>query len=164
MNRTIFLGGIFLLLALLPAAVFADVVFLPEELLRIERGRMLVRNNRQIYAHVAEDGRLELVFLIGGMHGTCEYTLRSLAGDGEEGPLVASGRYENDVPSVPLERPETVKLPELGENGTARYRFEAVCRPKFEMTGLGLKETAREERAARDFILCRQNGVYSVAH
>jgi hypothetical protein len=163
MNRTIFFWGIFLLLALLPAAIFADLVSLPEDRLRDERRDMQMRNNRQIYAHVAEDGRLELIFQI-GMNGTCEYTLRSLAGGGEEGPLVASGRYENDVPSMPLEQPETVQLPELGENGTARYRFEAVCRPKFEMTGLGLKETAREERAARDFILCRQNGVYSVAH
>jgi hypothetical protein len=119
-----------------------------------------MRNNRQIYAHVAEDGRLELSFLIG--HGTCEYTLHSLAGGGEEGPLVASGRYENDEPSIPLGQPETVKLPELGENGTARYRFEAVCRPKLELTKFGLKETGREERAIRNFILRRQNGVYSV--
>ena len=160
MNRIIFLGGIFLLLALLPAAIFADLVSLPEDRRRDERRDMQMRNNRQIYAHVAEDGRLELSFLIG--HGTCEYTLRSLAGGGEEGPLVASGRYENDEPSIPLGQPETVKLPELGENGTARYRFEAVCRPKLELTKFGLKETGREERAIRNFILRRQNGVYSV--
>ena len=55
-----------------------------------------------------------------------------------------------------------MKLPELGENGTARYRFEAVCRPKLELTKFGLKETGREERAIRNFILRRQNGVYSV--
>lgn len=159
-NRTIFFGGIFLLLALLPAAVFADLVSLPEEQLGDERVRMLMRNNRQIYAHVAEDGRLELVFLV-GMNGTCEYTLHSLTGGGEKGPLVASNRYENES-SASLVQGETVQLPELGENGTARYRFEAVCRPKFELTKFGLKETAREERAIRNFILRRQNGVYSV--
>lgn len=157
-NRTIFFGGIFLLLALLPAAVFADLVSLPEEQLGDERVRMLMRNNRQIYAHVAEDGRLELIFLNGG---TCEYTLRSLTGGGEEGPLVASNRYENES-SASLVQGETVQLPELGENGTARYRFEAVCRPKLELTKFGHKETAREERAIRNFILRRQNGVYSV--
>ena len=162
MNRTIFLGGIFLLLALLPAVVFADVVFPPKERLFIERTERMVQYNRQIYAHVAEDGRLELVFLF-GMHGTCEYTLRSLAGGGKEGPLVASGRFENPE-SDSLVRDETVKLPELGENGTARYRFEVVCRPKVELTRFGLKETAREERIVRDFILRRQNGVYSVAY
>ena len=160
MNRIIFLGGSFLLLALLPAAIFADLVSLPEDRRRDERIGRMGKYNRQIYAHVAEDGRLELIFLIG--HGTCEYTLRSLAGGGEEGPLVASGRYENDEPSMPLGRPETVQLPELGENGTARYRFEAVCRPKLELTKFGLKETGREERAIRNFILRRQNGVYSV--
>ncbi len=160
MNRTIFFGGIFLLLALLPAVVFADVVFPPKERLFIERTERMVHYNRQIYAHVAEDGRLELVFLF-GMHGTCEYTLRSLAGGGKEGPLVASGRFENPE-SDSLVGDETVKLPELGENGTARYRFEAVCRPKLELTKFGLKETGREERAIRNFILRRQNGVYSV--
>ncbi len=162
MNRTIFFGGIFLLLALLPAVVFADVVFPPKERLFIERTERMVQYNRQIYAHVAEDGRLELVFLF-GMHGTCEYTLRSLAGGGKEGPLVASGRFENPE-SDSLVGDETVKLPELGENGTARYRFEVVCRPKVELTRFGLKETAREERIVRDFILRRQNGVYSVAY
>ena len=162
MNRTIVLGGIFLLLALLPAAIFADLVSLPEDRLRDERRDMQMRNNRQIYAHVAEDGRLELSFLF-GMHGTCEYTLRSLAGGGKEGPLVASGRFENPE-SDSLVGDETVKLPELGENGTARYRFEVVCRPKVELTRFGLKETAREERIVRDFILRRQNGVYSVAY
>ena len=162
MNRTIVFGGIFLLLALLPAVVFADVVFPPKERLFIERTERMVQYNRQIYAHVAEDGRLELVFLF-GMHGTCEYTLRSLAGGGKEGPLVASGRFENPE-SDSLVRDETVKLPELGENGTARYRFEVVCRPKVELTRFGLKETAREERIVRDFILRRQNGVYSVAY
>ncbi len=162
MNRTIFFGGIFLLLALLPAVVFADVVFPPKERLFIERVERMGQYNRQIYAHVAEDGRLELVFLF-GMHGTCEYTLRSLADGGKEGPLVASGRFENPE-SDSLVGDETVKLPELGENGTARYRFEVVCRPKVELTRFGLKETAREERIVRDFILRRQNGVYSVAY
>ena len=162
MNRIIFGKWIFLLFALLPAVVFADVVFPPESELLYERTKKLVQNNRQVYTHVTEDGRLEMLLVI-GMHGTGEYTLRSLTGGGEEGPLVSSNHYENES-SVPLAQSETVKLPELGENGTARYRFEAVCRPKIILTDVGIKETAREERVVRDFVLRRQNGVYRVVH
>ena len=162
MNRIIFGKWIFLLFALLPAVVFADVVFPPEMNKQTDKEIEMFRQKRQVYTHVTEDGRLEMLLVI-GMHGTGEYTLRSLTGGGEEGPLVSSNRYENES-SVPLAQSETVKLPELGENGTARYRFEAVCRPKIILTDVGIKETAREERVVRDFVLRRQNGLYRVVH
>ena len=168
MNKTRFLWGFFLALTVVtPAAVFADVPGIShEERQRRYEERMglsRIQPAANVRVSVSENGRLELNFEFNGP-GEFDYILHGPKTGKEAAPVAASGHRIVEKPGLQVLGEEVI-LPALNDNECASYSLEATFRLKvLEKTNFGVKETDREqeERVVRNFILRRQNGVYSV--